>query len=386
MNKQNLMVEISVTDFCNMRCTYCFEVGKYGKVKAEFDKEKYDKLVEDIFSDPVLGEKYGSITFTLWGGEPTVNMPFIRDLFENFKDDERISFFMYTNGFYLDEFIEFYNTTVHCKCIGQPRKFSFQISYDGKATHGKARVGIDGKDTSPVIEKNIRTAIALNIPFSLKATLEFQSIDKMHENYMSFVELFEYAFEADKKNPRINYALTMDHLSANHVNVPENWKELLGIELVKIIKEEIKLKEKYGQSLFSMLESGNKAICGAGKSLIHIAGNGDILPCHGTNYSPFKNELTISNAFTDDKYIEKIKDMMDKFSATHTTLPQECKDCYSISCLKCNIKKYDNSKKETFEEKWTDYTNQPLLCEFYKEFSKYMMAFKKKMQEIENKR
>ena len=39
------------------------------------------------------------------------------------------------------------------------------------------------------------------------------------------------------------------------------------------------------------------------------------------------------------------------------------------------IKKYEISEKETFKEKWSDYTNQPALCQIYKFIGNVRLAF-----------
>jgi hypothetical protein len=45
---------------------------------------------------------------------------------------------------------------------------------------------------------------------------------------------------------------------------------------------------------------------------------------------------------------------------------EECEHCVALTCLRCNVKKFEESKKENFLDRWHDYPCQSELCLYYK--------------------
>ena len=82
-NKKFFGMEITTTELCNCRCSYCFE--GYDKIIPHVnDRFMYiSRAIDELISDKRFNEKYKGLTLTMWGGEPTLNMPLIEDLIDN---------------------------------------------------------------------------------------------------------------------------------------------------------------------------------------------------------------------------------------------------------------------------------------------------------------
>ena len=87
-----------------------------------------------------------------------------------------------------------------------------------------------------------------------------------------------------------------------------------------------------------------------------------------TNNLDVSNEMFLKNLLNQDKRFSEI---------LNTPLSEECKNCSTHYCLKCNSTKCSVSKKETLEERWVDYNNQPDLCKMFKFIGKFRMALLK---------
>ena len=100
MNKQAraFTIEITTSALCNLSCTYCFEGEKTDKRRLD---DKYEIVVKRIYEMLVSAwfkENYDRLNLSFWGGEPTLNQNLIVDIINEFKDNEKIKFHMYTNG------------------------------------------------------------------------------------------------------------------------------------------------------------------------------------------------------------------------------------------------------------------------------------------------
>ena len=97
--------------------------------------------------------------------------------------------------------------------------------------------------------------------------------------------------------------------------------------------------------------------------------NGDVYYCHGCKYED-SDELKFGTIYDDD--------LGDKIVHNHELfkvgVDDKCKSCVATVCLTCNVAKYINSKKDTFIDKWNDYSNHEIMCKYYQTISKYSIA------------
>src|SRR5262249_30456163 len=77
MDGANLAINITLTAFCNLGCSYCFaEGGDYGRIKGKLESD----TVADILA---FAKKHvtpsQTVRFEFFGGEPLLNFPRIQE-------------------------------------------------------------------------------------------------------------------------------------------------------------------------------------------------------------------------------------------------------------------------------------------------------------------
>ncbi|MBV9427099.1 MAG: SPASM domain-containing protein [Bradyrhizobiaceae bacterium] len=87
MDGANLAINVNLTAFCNLGCSYCFaEGGDYGRIKGKLESD----TVADILA---FARKHvtpsQTVRFEFFGGEPLLNFPRIQELCEGAQALER---------------------------------------------------------------------------------------------------------------------------------------------------------------------------------------------------------------------------------------------------------------------------------------------------------
>jgi radical SAM protein with 4Fe4S-binding SPASM domain len=177
----------------------------------------------------------------------------------------------------------------------------------------------------------------------------------------------DFRFLHSQFGSKIKYALTVDYYNVQF----SKYRDEVEQALIETAQKEIKFHKKYKYFLSNIFRN-NRATCATGKSMAVINTNGDILNCHGAIYSKCSKDLTYGNIFDDD-FINSIERANSLYADNHIE-PDECKECYAASCLRCNVKKYEESKKKTHLDRWYDYPAQQDLCEYYRLVGKISAA------------
>lgn len=339
-------IEVTTTDSCNFDCDYCFE-REFNVTRSILD-DNYTTLVKRI-NELIYSEWLMSIAddiqITFWGGEPTLNIPMIENIVRDFKDDQRIKFYVYTNGSRIEELMP---TLLSVK----PR-FKVQVSYDGLPIHDLRRTNRKGNKTSQMIRKAITLLKDNGIPFGLKSTV-------MYEDFKHTPEAWDDIYSLKKEfDDTIKYALTVDY---HNVNASEYIDEIEEA-LLKIARKEINYYKETGEFL-SNIFSSSKRICQTDR-MITVDTKGKVYLCHGCIYSDESDELYFTDIF-DDSFVKKIEDNFNRFSKGKQVPVEECSNCVAVSCLRCSVKKFENSNKTDLVDKWYDYACQKDICEYYK--------------------
>jgi radical SAM protein with 4Fe4S-binding SPASM domain len=346
------LVELTTTQSCNFRCNYCFENDKktpYENVvfnNLEFVKKQINK----VFNDEWFNSKFETFQIAFWGGEPSLNINMFHNIIDEFEKNEKISFYIYTNGTMVKEMLP---SLLKCKGkkVGGEPKFITQISYDGNPANDLTRIPKNGRIGSEIVKEALSILKENDLDFSLKATLEHKNFKYLPEIWDDFYNLYKSFGE------RVKYALTIDY---HNIEIEKYYKDLEKslLEIAKREKEFYKETKRFLSTIFEM----KKAFCSAGKQSMTIDIDGSIYLCHGCLYSSSKEELKYSSIFS-DTFLDDIKN---KFKEVNTFFIEECENCVSMLCLRCNVKKYELSNKKIFLDKWNDYTNQKELCKYYK--------------------
>lgn len=360
-NKGVYGLEITTTEACNFKCRYCFE-RNHKPEPIKLTKEIVIKRVNELLNSQWFQDQYCGIKIILWGGEPTLNNHLCISLMEAFREDERVCFFIYTNGSTTYEMMPTYNRLKEQTFIKEGQsKLTVQVSYDGNPLHDKNRIDKNGKPTSDMVYEAIAFLHRQGIDYGLKATMSWDDFKYLPEAWRDFKLLH------DSFGSKIRYALTVDYYDVQF----SKYKNDVEKSLIKIAENEIKFFDKYNYFLSNIFRN-NKSICATGKSMAVVNTNGDVLNCHGSIYSKCSKDLTYGNIF-DDNFINSIEKANSLYKDNHIE-PDECKECIATSCLRCNVKKYEESDKETHLDRWFDYPAQKDLCEYYRLVGKISAA------------
>ena len=357
-------LEINLTDMCNFKCTYCFE-GDHNKIRYNFLEKNTDLLIKRIYE--LLENKWFKLIFKglkidFWGGEPTLNIPLMKIIIDEFKDNERVKFFIYTNGSRINKTLPILRELNTKKISHNDRKVKVQVSYDGLPVHDMCRVDRKNNPTSAKVRNSLDILNDNDILFNLKSTITPENIKYMPKVWNDFNNLY-YRF-----GDEINYAPTLDYYKV--IDNEKYFKEL-EISLIKIAKKEIQFYKDNGRFLFSWF-ARNKIDCGVGLGMSCVDIDGKVYYCHGGISLDNNNEHFCFSKIYDKNLINSIKDNYYKFKSK--VVIDECQRCEATICLRCNIVKYINSQKEDFLDKFYDYTSQPILCKYYKLIGKIHRA------------
>jgi len=346
-------LEITTTNSCNYNCSYCFERNHILEENL-LDAKIIIKRVKELLNSEWFQEQYSGLKIILWGGEPTMNMPLCLSLMEAFRQNERVCFFIYTNGSTMNHLIPTLRRLKDQPFIKPNQsKITVQVSYDGQPIHDMNRLNKKGMGTSKACLDAISLLHKYDIDYGLKATMSWGDFSFLPMAWDDFEKLHE------TYGPKIKYSLTVDYYDVKFsIN-----KNVVKRVLIQVAQREIRFYKKYGYHLSNIFRK-RKAFCATGKGMAAINTDGNVFVCHGAIYSKYSEKLQYTNIF-DKNFINSIRWSNGFYQDNHFE-PDECKNCIATSCLRCNVKKFENSKKETHLDKWYDYTAQEDLCRYYK--------------------
>lgn len=336
-------VELTVTNRCSFRCDYCFESDFKEGINCVNDRsDEVIRRLRNLIESREMENVTDSFNITFWGGEPTLNYDLIYKVVDTFTDYENVTFFTYTNGSRIREMIP--------SLLRGGKKFRIQISYDGYPIHDMRRKSVSGHPTSVIVLSGMDILKAYDIPFHLKGTITYKDFKYISSVWDDFYNL------RMKYGKNIYYGLTVDY----HNITFEDYKTDVEKGLIEVARKEYKFFLE-NKEFLSNLFNDEKRLCNTSR-MITIDTHGDMYPCHGCIYS--SEGLSFGNFFKND-YIKKIKENHDKFSVT-PKINDECSNCIALRCTRCNVKKFELSDKKDFMERWTDFTVQEDLCNYYK--------------------
>lgn len=360
--------DISLTNDCNFQCVYCIERGYFTPKYLSLENTKIilDKIIKLYNSQYFKSIGIEKLKFSFWGGEPTLNLTVIEYIISYMEQNNIPSeYSIFTNGYLLTPTLLDYIEKINEKTI-----FDVQISYDGGILQKLCRKALLINDTSIEIKNKIKDISKRKIPFHLKSTVSFQYFKYLYDAYN---DIYEFSKEIGRT---LNFSLTLDY-SPQTLNFLDEkkliqYKKDLELNLLQIAKKEKEFLVKDEDNIFTWFKPTdiNRSMCGAGHHYYSIDILGNILTCHGCEYSDKKEDHILCNMLTDDiihieqKLQQRDIEFIDIFNPIN-----ECKECDALICYRCNAIKYELSQKETYKEKWLDYKTQPILCDIYKMIS-----------------
>jgi radical SAM peptide maturase (CXXX-repeat target family)/CXXX repeat peptide maturase len=353
-NKKIKNITFSVTDECNLRCTYCYFKHKTHKNVMKLETAK--KAVDDILTDPNC-ETFDGAIWEFIGGEPTIEMELIDKisdyiLYKMYKLRHKwlycYRFMIGTNGLlYTSEAFQQYIRKHH-------GNLSVAVTIDGsKEKHDLSRIKKDGSGSYEDVKKIIPLWKRQFNADSTKATFSHNDLPYLKE---SIINLWSLGIKCVAAN-----IVFEDVWEPGDVEIFK--EQLFGLADYII---ENNLWDEYSVRFFDPIVGTpptdilmRKNSCGTGRMLA-INTNGDYYPCvrfmpSATTMNPFEKLGSVESKISSDR--------LRPFYLLNT------KNQSSIKCLKCDIAggctwcsgfNFDNSTIGTLFER------QTFVCEMHK--------------------
>ena len=342
-------VTMQVTDSCNLRCTYCYQIDKHNNfMSLETGKKFIDYLLRDDNPYINTSNSFG-IILEFIGGEPLLAIDNIAQFTEYFISEMvrlnhpwltyfRIS--ICSNGtLYFDpkfqEYLRRYNKFI-----------SFSISIDGnKELHDTCRIFPDGSgsyDKAVTAAKHYREHYNRNV--STKMTLSPFNISRTFE---AVVNLINEGYTEINLNCVFEEGWTKELAAIYYYQL----KKLADYILDNKLYDDIYISRFSPDGGQPMPPSENKNFCGGLGEMMAVNYTGNIYPCLrymesslGTDVEPVIIGDLETGIMSNDKYSELVNLMKSQTRRSQST--DECFYCPIASgCSWCSAYCYQYYKK-----------------------------------------
>lgn len=309
---KQFVLQWHLSEVCNLKCLHCYQEN-HKPVALSYQElliilEQYRELLKKL-------NIKGHINLT--GGEPLCSPYFFKILDEFKKDKDLYSFSILTNGTLINDEI--------AKKISEYNPEYVQVSLEGgKRTNDYIR----GKN----VYKKVSSAIKYLKKYNIFVSISFTATKI---NYKEFPKVVKFAEKLGVDNVWSDRFIPLNQ--SNELNIQMTREETS--EYLKIMKNErIRLKTKRSKTNVAMyralqfqMTNDYPYTCTAGKSLLTVMENGDLVPCR-------RMPIVVGNLLKDNMYVLYKKSYVLKGLQKDTT-PDDCKKCeHSRKCsggLKC---------------------------------------------------
>lgn len=336
-----------LSEQCNLRCKYCFELGKHNnsKMSNEVIIQSLNYLFHNAENQNIKHEdKY--VHVILFGGEPLLNPDGVETLLKTAKELQektKIKFTssLITNGTIMTPQIERIFTEYH-----KELNLMVQISLDGiKEAHDLNRVTADGKGTFDKILKNIEVwKRILNSDENPNKLCIHTCLSQSNMKY--FFESWKF-FMYEMKVPYIWFmpihsdTYTIEDVKSYKRQLIQIAEVILNEAIIKRDLSPIKNYSPLDRSIHS--DCGSFSVpCGAGKNFCTITSNGDIYPCHQIYYKDEEHSTKLGNIYTGVSKMKK--KLYDDYNYTDLSCYQDNPECDCFDCYRCIADNWCRSK------------------------------------------
>jgi len=345
--KHALHVELTPTNACNQKCSYCFESGCHRDGITNEEADRQLSILSNTVKAVNEGD-YDGMCLTFWGGEPFLNVEFMLcaiKILESCKD-YRIS--IYTNGTYRKGMDMFLDGVNHATM----KRTSLQFSYDGEPHHTVKR----GYSPDVMIEY-VKKFLDAGADAHFKATLSLDMIDSLPDIWKSYESLFMKLGNVVSYSPTLD---TVDRISEEDVQM---WISAMK----KIARLEFDFARKHGRPLMSWFGPGYRGNCRL-TNTVNVQPDGNIYICHACPYMSDCRKTLLGNT----SEIETFDDVTIK--TYPDTMSEDCVNCGATYCTICHaslLRPDEDPAKEWLNVK----SREPLRCKLFREFGKIHLAF-----------
>lgn len=189
--KETALITFIVTNDCQLRCKYCYEIGKNNKSKISINIAK--KAIDDIIDNLLFTESCESVVFDFIGGEPLLEIDLIDKICAYIDDKftlsnhvwkDKYSFSITTNG------LLYSSKKVQNFITRHKSKLKISISFDGnKVKHDLNRVFPNGKGSYDLVLQNVKLWISQFEDISAKMVISKADINDVAASAIHLLEL-----------------------------------------------------------------------------------------------------------------------------------------------------------------------------------------------------
>lgn len=357
-------VVFEVTDGCNLQCKYC----GYGEFYEDYDARQCKMLEVDkalmllnylnkLWMSNGNQSAIRNVYISFYGGEPLMNMPFIRQIVEytnNFNNPFRsFKFSMTTNAMLLDKNMDYLVAN----------NFSLLISLDGNAFNHSYRVDANGKPSFNRVIENI-DKLKENYPIFFDEKVNFNTV--LH-NRNTIDEIYTYINGRYNKVPNISElsstgirAEKTEEFLKTYRNSHESLHESKNCEK---IERDMFLRTASSQSFSTFIRQYSGMVFKGYKDLlfdksnvprlptgtckpfgkkIFITVNGKILPCERIGHQFALGEIDYDGV---NLNFEKIAQ---RYNGYYDKVKNQCSNCHNVNaCVQCIFNLEDLEGKPT---------------------------------------
>ena len=333
-------VIIKASDYCNLRCKYCYQKENNVNRKIHIDLELIEKIIRQYFD-----LTNDSILYLVWhGGEPLMcgvgfyeEVVKLEDQICKELGDKTIYNAVQTNGTMLtDEYLTFFKE--HGFLVG--------ISLDGiKAHHDAKRCFENEKGSFDLIKNNIDKLNKFDMGFSNICVIGKKSIGHEKEYYDMFagmgtveVDFIPCFFQGGEDNlSNEEYFSFLKTLFDYYYN---DKQRAFSIRVFDDILRAILTADGVECGSIGCEYAGR---CGEN---ISVAINGDVYPCDCLTTS---KEFVLGNLYEEslEKIVSEKNRRVKNFRNMVNTVPEKCKECEVFSvckggCFNRRVQELDN--------------------------------------------
>lgn len=295
------LVNIWITNECNLECKYCYE----GKKSNTFLKEEYVTLIVDFITRNSLED---GLIVNFHGGEPLLNFGRMKEIVCSISDKFPDTVFSLTTNMLL--------MTEEIATFIKERRVYVSVSLDGGETvNDKNRVDKNGEGTYKKVLNKIQILKRNNIPFRTRMTVTPGLVDKLYKSVL-FLE---------------------EQQCLELVAVPDLFDEKWNDKNIRVLEKQLDEIYNYTKGKpelsFSFYTDKIRKIgkCYGGVYEFNIGCTGDIFPC---TYVVGKHEFKIGN-LNDGLDLEKINYFQKNFQMDN----KDCTGCnYMDYCMTSRCK------------------------------------------------
>lgn len=347
-------ITFEVTDSCNLNCVYC----GYGRFYSDYDVRENKKLsvhkaimlleyMNKLWNSSYNNSINKNLYISFYGGEPTLNMPFIEtivDYIENKIDckTRKFTFSMTTNALLLHKYMNYF--VAH--------KFNLLISLDGDDYNTSYRINHSSKPMFNAIVKNV-DLLNEKYPDYFKTNVNFNAVLHNRNSVESIYDFFKRKYNKIASIGELNDAGIKEDMKKEFMYTYRNAEESLHqSEHYKKIEQDMFLKSSSFQSAsiylmqygeftykdYNDLLYGKRVTrriiptgtCSPFSKKVFVTVNGKLLPCERIGHQFAIGEL-------DDKEVKiDFSAIAEKYNNYYSRLENQCNICYRKKvCTQC---------------------------------------------------